>query len=156
MHKILMEVLEKMGIMWLCPIKLKSYGIIKKKNIYGLPCGKKEYLYALEKGDLLAVYVHLPIRGIVSICKVISRPFVDDEPLWGINKMGGVKYRCRIKVKNIPKYTVSRDKAIPLHKILGFENHERGYIIEPHIRNVLFIKLSKKQSEILFNEMRVQ
>jgi len=151
-----MEILEKMGVMWLCPIKSKSYDIIKKNNIYGLPCGKKEYLYALEKGDLLAIYIHLPTQGIVSICKVISRPFVDDEPLWGINHLGGVKYRCRIKLKNIPKYTVSKDKAIPLHKILGFENHERGYIVEPMLRNVLFIKLSKRQSEILLNEMRAR
>lgn len=141
------------GTMWLCPIKWRSWKIIRKENVYGLPCGRRMELDALEIGDLLAIYIHLPVRGIVGVYKVTSRPFIGNELLWGINKSGGVKYQYRIKLKPIPNYIINKDKVIPLHTILGFANNKKGYIIEPSLHNVLFIKLTNMQSKVLLNEL---
>jgi len=45
--------------MWLCPIRLRSWNIIKRWKTYGLPCGRKKEIEKLALEDLLAVYGEL-------------------------------------------------------------------------------------------------
>jgi len=140
------------GTFWLCPIKQKSWRIIKKYGVYGVPCNRKNKLDALEIGDFLVIYVYPPVRGILGICKVTSRPYEDDEPLWG-KVSGFAKYRCRIRVKIIPHYTFRTYEVVPLYKILGFENAREEYSVEPYLHGILFIKLSNDQRRTLLNEL---
>lgn len=137
--------------MWLCPIKEKSWRILQKHGVYGVPCNRKSVFDAVKIGDLLAIYLYPPVRAITGICRVISDPFEDDEPLWG-KVSGRAKYRCRIKAEIIAHATPN-NKGVPLHKILGFENEKGKYTVEPYLHGILFFKLSNAQSKTLITEL---
>jgi len=141
------------GTIWLCPIKLRSWNIIKKRHVYGLPCGRKRKLENLGIGDLLVIYVYPPVAGIVGVCEVTSKPFIGYESLWGKSSTMKVKYPCRINVKPIPNLVVEKSKAVPLYVVLGYANHMKGLVVEPYLHNILFTKLTKEQSKIILNEL---
>lgn len=139
--------------MWLCLVKSKSWDIMRKNQVYGLPIGRKNELEDIKVGDLLAIYIIHPLRKIIGICKVTSQPYVGYESIWGENSRSNVKYPYRIKVEPIDELVVSKKDSIPLHIVFGYVNSKRGYIIEPYLRNILFLKMTDKQSKTLLFEL---
>jgi predicted RNA-binding protein len=133
-------------------VKQKSWRIIKKHGVYGVPRNRTKELDALDIGDLLVIYVYPPVRRILGICKVASYTYEDNKPFWG-RVTGFAKYPCRIRVEIISDFSLKNHEIVPLFKILGVENTEGGYSVEPYLHRTLFIRLSNQQERTLFNEL---
>lgn len=138
---------------WLCLVRSKSWDIIRKNQVYGLPFSKKNELEKIKIGDLLAIYIIHPLRKIIGVCKVVSQPYVGYEDIWGKNSHSNVKYPYRIKVEPIDGLVVSKKDSIPLHIVFGYVNSKKGYIIEPYLRNIFFLKMTDKQSKTLLSKL---
>lgn len=135
---------------WLAPIKPTSWPIIKQNGVYGVPLSKKKYLDEVKENDFIAFYIYPPINGIIGISKVISKPFIDNSILWSKSGLSD-KYSYRVKIIILNKYMLKRSKVIPLYEIIGYKNNKKNFIIEPYLRNIMLLKLSKNDSDILFN-----
>jgi hypothetical protein len=53
---------------WICPVKPKSWKIIKKQSIFG--AGRKIVMQELKIGDILYFHIFRPVNGIVGKANV--------------------------------------------------------------------------------------
>jgi hypothetical protein len=142
--------------MWIAPIFLKSWYLIKKTKKYGVPIGLKKHVKDVKIGDYIAFYIHNAngTSGIVGLCKVIEKPGSSNS----INKKDEMEFRKNnyiFKLKILFDLSKS-DKLIPLRDVLGIIDEERGIIIEPMLNGILIIKLSKNLSNNLMNKIKKQ
>jgi predicted RNA-binding protein len=70
---------------WLCPVKPKSWRTARSKKVFGVPKRGLKIFRQVRPGDLLVFHVLKPLNGIVSICKVTSEIFEDNQDIWGKN-----------------------------------------------------------------------
>jgi predicted RNA-binding protein with PUA-like domain len=139
---------------WLAPIKVNSWKIIYHNNVYGVPLGKKYELDQTEEGDYIAFYIYPPICGIVGIGKIISKPYIDQSTLWSDNNSKEDKYSYRIRLNFDVNYILNKKNPIPLYEVLGFNNLDKGYTIEPYLHNVVLIKLSQRESHHIIKKIK--
>jgi hypothetical protein len=121
---------------WFAPMKIKNWRITKKNEIFGVSIGRSYLLDQVSINDNIAFYIYPPLHGIIALGKVISKPFVSDHDYYGENKY---KYIIRLQFDTLNILT--KDKIMPLHKLIGYYDAENDFIIEPYLRNVIFIEL---------------
>jgi len=131
---------------WLCPVKPRSWRIIKSNKLYGVPKRALKLFCRIQPGDLLVFHVLKPINGIVSVCKVTSEVFENHQDIWGRGR-----YPFRVKIEFIQHFTRNKEKPIPLSSVCGKINSQRGIIIEPYLKNVWITRISKNQYHRLTN-----
>lgn len=71
---------------WLCPVKARSWRIIRKVKMFGAPKSVHKVFSQVRPGDLLVFHVLKPINGIVAIGEVTSQMFEDYQDVWGKNR----------------------------------------------------------------------
>ncbi len=123
---------------WLCPIRLKSWVIIKKAKVYGLPVGKKKHLDDLNIDDLIFIYVYPPKARVVGLCKIVSKPYFGYDNHWGKSITGSIKYPYRINLEILNNF---EKNDITLAKTIGYSNKTGSFTIEPYLKGVLFLEL---------------
>ena len=129
---------------WLCPVKPKSFRIIKALRVFGLPKNKANLAKQIKKHDLMIFHVLKPVNGIVAVCEVISEVYEDYQDIWG--KM---KYPIRLKVRFIPELMINEKEPIPL-SCLFYDTHESdNIVIAPYIKGVYITKITSEQFEKL-------
>ena len=64
---------------WPCPIKPRSWKVICKLKVFGVPSSALKIMHRVKLGDLLVFHVLRPVSGIVAIAKVASK--VNDDTL---------------------------------------------------------------------------
>ena len=134
--------------MWLCPIKNRSWNVIKKYGLYGLSIGKKKAYDKIKIGDTLLVYVYRPVGKIVGICSVTSIPFMDYKPYWGYKKNGGIRYPCRIKLKICYNLVDDYGIIMPLYEVMGYYDEKKGINVEPYFgSNIMFYRINEEVLE---------
>jgi hypothetical protein len=122
---------------WLCPVKPRSWRVIKRTGTFGVP--KTEGRAKL--GDLLIFHVLKPINGIVAVGKITCEAFEDYTNLWGQNK-----YPCRFKVKIIFDCSERGGEAIPLSAVYG-ETNDPNISIQPFFKGVWITGITNQQYE---------
>ena len=142
---------------WLCFIRPKDWGILRKKHIYVLPEKKKKTFEMFKKGDFLAFLVSPRSRvknnGIVGIGEIVSLSLVYVEPLAEYGESINTRYPYRVKVDIPEENTLKRSQAIPLHEIFGYENIKKGFVIEPFMHKDSVIELTRKQMNYIIYEI---
>jgi predicted RNA-binding protein len=129
---------------WLCPVKTRSWRIIKTRKLFGTPKQQLETLLNVKPGDLLAFHVLKPVDGIVSVYRVVSEVFENHEDIWGRSR-----YPFRVRIEPMPHMLRDIDKPIPLSAILGKGDKQSEIEIEPYLKNVWITKISERQYENL-------
>ncbi|MEM3640877.1 MAG: EVE domain-containing protein [Candidatus Bathyarchaeia archaeon] len=129
---------------WLCPVKPKSFRIIKTLKVFGLPKNKANLAKQIKKYDLIIFHVLKPINGIVAVCEVTSEVYEDYENIWG--KM---KYPLRLKVRFIPELTIHEKESIPLSCLFYTVYGSDNVIIEPYIKGTYITPITSEQFEKL-------
>jgi hypothetical protein len=89
---------------WLCPVKPRSWNIIRKKKVFGAPIRASEAMQLIRPGDLLAFHVLRPTHGIVAVYQATPRVYEDYEDIWGKER-----YPLRVKIEPF------RDRSITFH-----------------------------------------
>jgi len=125
---------------WLCPVKLKSWRIVRKVGLFGVPKVVYNVFSQVRPEDLLIFHVLKPVRGIVAIAKVTSQMFEDDQDIWGRNR-----YPLRVKIEILQGLPKS-EKPAPLSALIG-ENTNPEIEIEPYLGNVCITKITEEQYE---------
>jgi len=123
---------------WLCPVKARSWRIIKKTKMFGVPRNVHKIFTQVKLDDLFVFHVLKPINGIVAIAKVTSQMFEDYQNIWGKNR-----YPLRVNIKILQQYLENENGYIPLSALIGAKNSEIE--IEPYLRNIWITKITKKQ-----------
>jgi len=133
---------------WLCPVKPRSWRIIKSNKLFGVPKRALKAFCRIRPGDLLVFHVFKPINGILSICKVTSDIFEDHQDIWGKNR-----YPFRVKIELIPKFMRDKNQPIPISLLFYKSKSSDEVKIEPYLRNVWITEITQKQYkrlEVLF------
>lgn len=133
---------------WLCPVKPKSWRIIKNTKIYGAPRLASKIMSQVKPNDLLVFHVLKPINGIVAVCRVTSRVYEDNKDIWGKDR-----YPLRVKIEFIQNLLTDESTPIPISRFFG-ENAHNEFKIEPYLKNVWITKLTKEQYNKLENAFR--
>jgi len=129
---------------WLCPVKPRSWRIIRKFKTFGAPIFASEVMKQVRPDDLLVIHLlggH--IKGIVAVCRVISQVYEDHEDFWGKNR-----YPLRVRIEIIPELQRRADNLIPLGSLLG-AYLSSGLSVEPFLQNINISHVSAKQYESL-------
>lgn len=142
---------------WICLVRPKDWKLIRKKHLCVLPINKRKSFDALSCGDLLAFYVNpkanAKTNGIVGITEVESLS-IDKFPLKEYNETISTSYPYRIKVILPEELILKKQDAIPLYRVLGYENKEKGFVIEPWINEIYtFIQLTDEQYNSILTEI---
>ena len=128
---------------WLCPVKLKNWRIIKRVKVFGVPRHAYKTFSQVKKGDLFVFHVLKPVNGVVAVGKVISQIFEDYENIWGRER-----YPLRVKIEILDEYTRSEREPVPLSKLMGaLETTEIEITL--YLRNVWIAKLTEQQYQTL-------
>jgi len=127
---------------WLCPVKPKSWRVIKKSKVFGVP-RNNSLIERVRPGDLLVIHVFKPINGIIAICKVVSEVYEDYSDLWGKGR-----YPMRVKIHLDQKFLLDESNAIPLSYLFS-KNVSNDVEIEPYLRNIWITKISQDEYKIL-------
>lgn len=129
---------------WLCPVKLKNWRIIKKKKLFGVPKRALKAFSHLRPRDILVFYILKPVNGIIAIGRVESKVFENYQDIWGKGR-----YPFRVRIELIPEFTTNKNESIPLSSFFGRIVNEKGIIIEPYLKNVWITHISDKQYQKL-------
>lgn len=124
---------------WLCPVKPRSWRVIKRVGLFGFPKSAKITKDKPESGDLLMFYVLKPVRGIVSIAKVTSMVFEDHTDIWGHDK-----YPFRVKIDLLLDFSTRGRKPFPLSVLFGGTTNP-DITIEPFLKDVYVTRVDQKQ-----------
>ena len=116
---------------WLCPVKKRSWDIIKRNEIFGVSSFGEKILRKTKPNDLLVFYILSPMNKIIALCRVNSLPIKDATDLWGLGR-----YPHRIKIQMIKEFR----RSIPLSQLLGRRN-QGDFEIIPYFRGVEMIEL---------------
>ena len=126
---------------WICPVKPKSWKIIKRQSIFG--SGRKAIMQDLRIGDTLYFHVFKPVNGIVGKAKVNSELFEDNQNIWGKDL-----YRFRVKIEVLDDILAKNKQPFRLSCFFD-KVIDKEIIIEPYLRNVSTVKISDDQSKLL-------
>jgi len=129
---------------WLCPIRPRSWRIIKAKKIFGAPKQQLDTFRQVQLGDLIVFHVLKPINGIVSVARVVSDVFENHHDIWGKNR-----YPLRVRIEFVPNLVRDEKKAIPISSIFGKIKNQNEIKIEPYLRYVWITKISQELYENL-------
>jgi hypothetical protein len=128
---------------WICPVKVKSWRIIKKKGVFG---GAKKSLKVFEDlqiGDTLFFHVFRTKNGIAGKGRVMSKLFVDNQNIWGKDM-----YPYRVKVEILNDLLAEKKQPIPISCL--FDNViDQEITIEPYLRNLSIVRISENQASLL-------
>jgi len=129
---------------WLCPVKLRGWRIIKTRKLFGASSRKLKTFRNVHPGDLLVFHVLRPVNGVVSVCRVISDVFENHHDIWGRGR-----YPFRVRIEFIPNLTRDENNPVPISIIFRKSDDESEIKIEPYLQNVGITKISKQQYESL-------
>ena len=127
---------------WICPVKPKSWKIIKKQSIFGT--GRKAVMQELKMGDILYFHVFRSVNGIVGKAKVSSELFEDNQDIWGKDL-----YRFRVKIEVLDDLLARKRQPFQLRYFFDYIVINKEITVEPYLRNVTMIKTSDDQSKVL-------
>jgi hypothetical protein len=128
---------------WLCPVKPRSWQIVKKLKIFGMPRHASKVIEKVKSDDLLVFHVLKPVNGIVAICRVVSEVYEDNKDIWGKDR-----YPLRVRIDFVPGKQRDESNPIPLCSLFG--SHSKSEIsIEPYLRNVWITDVTNKQYQLL-------
>jgi len=133
---------------WLCPVKPRSWRIIKKEKVFGVPRQASKTIRDLRTEDLLVFHVLKPINGIVAVCKVASEVYEDGQNIWGKDR-----YPLRMKIEFIQGLLRDENNPVPLSYFFG-KTANNEFQIEPYLKNVWITKVAKEQYERFVNAFR--
>lgn len=142
---------KQVGILmsaWLCPVKFRSWRIIRRRGVFGVPERARAILEQLNIGDYMVFHVYR--GGMVAICKVTSGTYKDNEDIWGKDL-----YPFRVKIEIIHDLLAEKKNPIPISCILG-SNLSEEFTIEPYLRNVRIAKIGQNQFDRLLGLFQIE
>ena len=126
---------------WLCPVKPRSWQIIKKFKVFGAPRRASRIMSKVKPNDLLIFHVLRPVNGIVAVCRVVSQVYEDNESIWGKDR-----YPLRVRIEVVPD--LQRDGRNPIPLSILFGTNSGGEVsVEPFLKNVWITAVSLEQFE---------
>lgn len=137
---------------WLCPIKPKSWRIIKTLKVFGFPKRASKIVSKVRPNDLIIFHVLKPVNGIIAMCKVASEVYENHSDIWGKNR-----YPLRVKIEFIPNFTRDKNTPIPISLLFYNAKGSDEIKIEPYLKNVWITKITQKQYkrlETLFKQQK--
>jgi predicted RNA-binding protein len=134
---------------WLCPVKPRSWRIIKNTKLFGVPKTGLKTISLVRPGDLLIFHVLKPVNGIVAIAKVISEVFEDHQDIWGRHR-----YPFRIKIEFNSRFIKNEKECIPLRILFGKIQGKEDIWIEPYLKNIWITQISNTQYQKLKNHFK--
>jgi predicted RNA-binding protein len=128
---------------WLCPVKPRSWQVIKNVKVFGVQRRAAKTINKVRLGDLLVFHSLRPVNGIVGVFRVASEVYEDNQDIWG-----PLKYPLRVRLEASPAFRVAIGNPIPISSLFGY-NNKADVVIEPCLKEVSLVKLSKGQFSIL-------
>lgn len=126
---------------WVCPVKPQSWRVIRNNNLFGTQSPKSLQHVAVE--DIVFFHVFKSNNGIIGMGVVTSKPFHDNQDVWGKDL-----YPYRIKIRIDCAVDSSKGKPVPLSCLFDSHNHE-NLTVEPYLRSVPIFEISYEQSVLL-------
>lgn len=108
-------------------------------HAFGAPKNASKVFSQIKTGDLLVFYILKPKKGIISTCKVTSTIFEDHQNIWGRDR-----YPLRVRIHILREFPGNGSELVPLSAIFGAPENS-DIEIEPHLRNVWIVKITKNQ-----------
>ena len=133
---------------WICPVKPKSWKIIKKRGVFG--AGRKVIMQQLRIGDILYFHAFRPVNGIVGKARVSSELFKDNRDIWGKDL-----YRYRVKIEVLDDLLAKKRQPFQLSTFFD-KVIDQEITVEPYLRNVSIVKISDDQSKLLLKFFEAQ
>jgi len=128
---------------WLCPVKPKSWRIIRNAKIFGAPRHASRIMSQVKPSDLLVFHVLKPINGIVAVCRVTSEVYEDHQDIWGKDR-----YPLRVRIEFVPNFQRDESNPIPISFFFGKPSNKEVKV-EPYLKNIWITKVSQEQYQIL-------
>ena len=125
---------------WLCPIKPKSWRIIKTFKVFGFPKRASKAVSKIKPDELIIFHVLKPTSGIIAICRVASKVYESHSNLWGKNR-----YPLRVKIDFIPGFLRDKNTTIPISLLFHKAKDSDEIRIEPYLRNIWITKITEEQ-----------
>jgi len=132
---------------WLCPVKPRSWRIIKRKMIFGAPTHAAKIMKRVEPDDLLIFHVFKPTNGIVAVGRVVSDVYEDNQDIWGKDR-----YPLRVRVEFV-QGLLRENNPVPLSSIFN-QSSKSEIAIEPFLKNIWIAKVSKEQYKRLLSSFK--
>ena len=136
--------MEKTVNIWLCPVKPKSFRIIKTFKVFGLPKRAANIAKQIQIHDLIIFHILRPINGIVAVCEVVSGVYENHHDIWGKNR-----YPLRLKVEFIPDLIRHEKEPIHLSQLFYDTKSSDDIIIEPYMQGIYITRITPEQFEKL-------
>jgi EVE domain len=128
---------------WLCPIKKRSWQLIRRYNVFGAPKHAGKLMEEVKIGDSLIIYVLRPTNAILAIYRVKSEVHNENRDIWG-----RYRYPLRVDLEILHDFLKEGYKPLPLSCIYG-GNSRSNVSIEPFFKNVWLTKVGENQYESL-------
>jgi predicted RNA-binding protein len=102
---------------WLCVASSSTWGIVKKRRIWGAPGGtlNLRLVSQVEPGDFLAFYLVNPVRRIVGLYRAASPMFTETT----IEPWSDRHYPHRIRIRPLSREAAELDRPIRFDEIVG-------------------------------------
>jgi EVE domain len=124
---------------WFCSVKAGNWNIMKREGLFGVNSQGRRHLSRVRPNDLLVIYSRGLDAGVVGICKVVSRPFVERRVVWP----EGYPHRVRIEV------ILDRSSSpLTMSKIFGGRNS--GAEVTPYMLGSPMIEVRPSQKVASF------
>lgn len=135
---------------WLCPVKPRSWRIIKSVKIFGAPRHASKILRQVRPGDLIVFPVFKAINGIIAVYRVTSEVYEGHQDIWGKDR-----YPLRVRIDLIPNLQRDKSNPLPLSSFFG-EPFDKEVKVEPFLKNIWITKVSREQYQILEDLFHVE
>lgn len=128
---------------WLCPVKRRSWQVIRHYNVFGAPKKAHKTMEEVKIGDLLIIYLLRPANVIVAIYNIVSELHEENQDIWGQDR-----YPLRVNLKILHDFVKEGYQPQPLSCIYG-GNSQSTFSIEPFFKNVWITKVGENQYQNL-------
>lgn len=128
---------------WLCPIKRRSWQLIRRYNVFGAPNNAHKIMADVKIGDLLIIYLIRPANTIVAIYSIVSELHVENRDIWGRDR-----YPLRFNLEIFRDLVKEGYDPLPLSCIYG-GNSRSNLSIEPFFKNIWLTKIGENQYQNL-------
>jgi len=134
---------------WMCFVKRRTWRIMKKHRLLGVPERARKQIEGVLPGDFLLVYAGKPVNAIMAVCKVTSPLFTDTSMIWGDKD-----YPLRINIEPLQEFSALEDNPLPYSSI--FDGQFSSSQFTPWFRGHSLIELTERNLQLFMKAARHQ
>ena len=134
---------------WLCVTNGENWGVIRERDVWGVPKRSRGRIERVRRGDYLVFYV-IPGR-VCGVFRAVSEPFVSEEPIFSWVEFGRPEvfpYRVRVEPVILPVEPLEFRVVVPR---LGFIGNKVRWSV--YLRNAMR-PIPEEDYEVIVSSLR--